>query len=123
MVDHLQFTSYQLFKPLSIMKMILVLCAIMAIAYAAPQGQADKDAVVTRYDSDNIGIDGYNFAYETSNGISQQEQGQLQNPGTENESISVRGQYSYVGIDGRTYTVIYVADENGFQPQGEHIPK
>lgn len=63
------------------------------------------------------------FSFETSNGISQQEQGTLVNAGTENESIQVRGQYSYVGADGRTYTVIYIADENGFQPQGDHIPK
>ncbi|KAK9869783.1 hypothetical protein WA026_003515 [Henosepilachna vigintioctopunctata] len=105
------------------MKMILALCAIMAVAYAAPQSGADKDAVVTRQEIDNIGIGGYNFAYETSNGISQQEQGQLENAGSEDESIAVRGQYSYVGVDGRTYTVIYIADKNGFQPQGEHIPK
>ncbi|XP_045472434.1 endocuticle structural glycoprotein SgAbd-5-like [Harmonia axyridis] len=105
------------------MKMIVALFAVMALAHAAPQNQADKDAIVTKYDSNNIGVDGYDFVYETSNGISQQEQGSLVNPGTENESIQVRGQYSYVGADGRTYTVIYVADENGFQPQGEHIPK
>ena len=61
--------------------------------------------------------------YETSDGTSAQEQGQLQNAGSENEAISVRGQFSFVGLDGQTYTVTYVADENGFQPQGAHIPK
>lgn len=63
------------------------------------------------------------FRYETSNGISQQEQGQLINAGTDNEAIAVRGQFQYTGPDGVTYTVTYVADENGFQPQGAHIPK
>lgn len=62
-------------------------------------------------------------SYETSNGISQQEQGQLQNAGSENESISVRGQFSYTGADGVVYTVTYIADENGFQPQGAHLPQ
>lgn len=62
------------------------------------------------------------FSYETSNSISAQEQGQLQNVGTDQEGIAVRGQYSYVGPDGVTYTVVYIADENGFQPQGAHIP-
>lgn len=64
-----------------------------------------------------------NYRYETSDGTSAQEEGQLQNAGSENEAISVRGQYSFVGTDGVTYTVTYIADENGFQPQGAHLPK
>lgn len=64
-----------------------------------------------------------NFRYETSNGIQAQEQGSVANPGTDNEILSVRGSFSYKGADGVTYTVNYVADENGFQPEGAHIPK
>jgi hypothetical protein len=60
---------------------------------------------------------------ETSDGKSAQEQGQLKNVGTENEAIEVRGQYSYTGPDGVVYTVTYVANENGFQPEGVHLPK
>lgn len=63
------------------------------------------------------------FSYETSNGISQQEQGEIVNVGTEHEAVVVRGSYQYVGPDGVTYTVTYIADENGFQPQGLHLPK
>lgn len=62
-------------------------------------------------------------SFETSNGISQQESGQLNNAGTENESIAVRGQFSFTGADGVVYTVTYIADENGFQPQGAHLPQ
>ncbi|XP_076271316.1 cuticle protein CP14.6-like [Rhynchophorus ferrugineus] len=103
------------------MKVVAVLFALVAVAVAAP-GNLDKEATVLRYDSDNIGVDGYNYAVETSNGINLQEQGQLVNAGSENEAIQVRGSFSYVGADGITYTVNYVADENGFQPQGAHLP-
>lgn len=60
--------------------------------------------------------------YETSNGISAQEEGHVINAGSEQEAIAVRGQFQYTGPDGVSYTVTYVADENGFQPQGAHLP-
>lgn len=65
----------------------------------------------------------FSYSVETSNGIKQNEQGQLTNVGTDNEGISVRGEYSYTGDDGQLYRVVYVADQNGFQPEAAHIPK
>ncbi|XP_019872727.1 flexible cuticle protein 12-like [Aethina tumida] len=104
------------------MKVVAVLFAVLAVALAAPQRNPDADAQVLRNDLDNIGVDGYNFAYETSNGIAAQEQAQLVNPNTDNESIAVRGSFRYIGPDGVTYEVTYIADDNGFQPQGAHLP-
>lgn len=63
----------------------------------------------------------YVCRYETSNGIAAQEEGQLKNAGTENEAIAVHGSYSWVAPDGQQYTVHYVADENGFRPEGAHL--
>ncbi|CAH0407170.1 unnamed protein product [Chilo suppressalis] len=118
------------------MKSFIVFACMFVAALAGPVSQgSDADAQVLRYDSDNIGVDGYKYVFneiktifhfrnsvETSNGISAQEQGQLKNVGSENEAIEVRGQFSYTGPDGVVYTVNYVADENGFQPQGAHLP-
>lgn len=63
------------------------------------------------------------YSVETSDGKSHQEEGQLKNIGTEQEALVVRGSYTFVGDDGVTYTVNYLADENGFQPQGDHLPR
>lgn len=62
------------------------------------------------------------FSYETSDGVSRQEQAELKDIGAENPALSVRGSYQFVGDDGQTYTVTYIADENGFQPSAPHIP-
>ncbi|XP_066139267.1 flexible cuticle protein 12-like [Euwallacea fornicatus] len=104
------------------MKVTITFLALIAVAFAAPQTNQDAEAQVLRYDSDNIGIDKYSYGFETSNGISQQEEGELTNPGSENESIAVRGSFQYTGPDGVVYQVNYVADDNGFQPQGAHLP-
>lgn len=63
------------------------------------------------------------FSYETSNGISRSEQAEIRNAGSENEAIAVRGTISWIAADGEKYTIDFVADENGFQPTGAHLPQ
>lgn len=70
----------------------------------------------------NNGDGSYHFSYETENGIKAQEQGEVKNKGSENEIQSVSGSYSYTAPDGQVITVTYIADENGFQPTGDHLP-
>lgn len=63
------------------------------------------------------------YNYETGNGIHAHEQGFVKNSGHKDEEIQVaQGFYSYTGPDGVPVSVKYVADENGFQPQGAHLP-
>ncbi|KAH9635510.1 hypothetical protein HF086_001563 [Spodoptera exigua] len=104
------------------MKSFIVFALFVAAAVAVPV-ENPRDAVIVRQEVDNIGVGGFSFSYETSDGKSAQEQGQLKNVGAENEAIEVRGQYSYTGPDGVVYTVNYVANELGFQPDGAHLPK
>ncbi|XP_017048560.1 endocuticle structural protein SgAbd-6 [Drosophila ficusphila] len=104
------------------------ICFLAALAFvlvssicAAPLDDS-QHATILRYDNDNIGTDGYNFGYETSDGVTRQEQAEVKNAGTDQEALSVRGSVSWVAPDGQTYTLHYIADENGFQPQGDHLP-
>ena len=63
-----------------------------------------------------------NFSYETGNGIKAEEEGQLKNAGSENEVQSAVGSFSYTAPDGQKISLTYTADENGFVPQGDHLP-
>nr|XP_012224708.1 PREDICTED: flexible cuticle protein 12-like [Linepithema humile] len=110
----------------SIMKLIIAFAAVVAVALAlplSPNYQINQPVVVKETPLDNIGIDGYQFGYELSNGQAHQESAQLVNVGHENESIAVRGSYTYVDPETNVrYTVNYIADENGFRPEGAHLP-
>lgn len=61
------------------------------------------------------------FSFETSNGISHQESGQPKQVDNETPVVS-QGSDSYTAPDGQQVSITYVADENGFQVQGSHIP-
>ncbi|XP_065082659.1 flexible cuticle protein 12-like [Ochlerotatus camptorhynchus] len=104
------------------MKIVIVLVAVVALALAAPLDDS-KNAQILKYENDNIGVDGYKFAFETSDGQSRQEQAELKKLADDVEALVVRGSYSFTADDGQVYTVNYIADENGFQPEAAHLPK
>ncbi|KAL5286663.1 hypothetical protein ACFFRR_007963 [Megaselia abdita] len=101
------------------MKFIVVFTALFALTVAGPVSQ---EVEVLRIGND-IGPESHKYSLETSDGVKIESQGFLENTGTDHESYSHRGFYSYVADDGVTYTVTYVADENGFQPSGSHFPE
>lgn len=72
---------------------------------AAPQGNPNEITIIKQEENNNIGIGGYRFSYEQSDGQKREETAELKNEGTENEILSVLGSYSYVGSDGKTYRV------------------
>ncbi|EDV95671.1 larval cuticle protein 65Ag1 [Drosophila grimshawi] len=98
------------------MKFLIVFVALFAVALARP------DVEIVRQNSE-VGPESYIFSLETSDGTKKEEEGHLKNAGSENEAISVKGSYSFVADDGQTYVVNYTADENGFQPEGAHLPQ
>lgn len=91
-------------------------------AGGAPSGPQEPPIAIISYENENNGDGSYRYSYETANGIKVEEEGEIKNKGSENEILSVRGSYSYTAPDGTPITVTYIADENGFQPQGDHLP-
>ncbi|ALC43601.1 Lcp65Aa [Drosophila busckii] len=101
------------------MKCVLIFIGLcLALTAAAPGGEP-ADIVEQTVD---VLPDGYKLSLETSDGTKRKEHATLKNAGTEDEAIAVQGSYSYVGDDGVTYSVSFTADENGYQPQGAHLP-
>lgn len=102
---------------------IIAVFALVAVVASAPL-EAQPPIPIVSQTLDGPNPDGsYSWRYETANGIAAQEQGQLLNPGTENEENSVQGSYSYPGEDGTPISVTYVAGKDGFQAQGAHLPQ
>ncbi|KAL5293250.1 hypothetical protein ACFFRR_011797 [Megaselia abdita] len=99
------------------MKFVIVLACLAAVAFAAPA----EEVQILRLDSE-VGPESFQYGFETSDGNKQEAEGHLENAGTEEEAIAVRGSFSFIADDGQTYTVNYVADKNGYQPQGAHLP-
>lgn len=103
----------------------IVLCAFASVAAAVPLSvySSTTPIPILRQSADGPNPDGsYSYSYETANGIQAQEIGYLNYPGTQAESREAQGSYSYTAPNGEIVQVSYVANENGFQPQGSHIP-
>ncbi|XP_001360857.3 endocuticle structural glycoprotein SgAbd-3-like [Drosophila miranda] len=128
-------------------KFIFIACSAMLLSYvlARPQDQRAAGAGVTttttaativKQDNVNNADGSFNSSYETSNGIRVENIGYLKKiiiPKTETSDGQVideheelvlvqTGSYSYSDPEGNIITLRYVADENGFQPEGDHLP-
>ncbi|XP_075161934.1 pupal cuticle protein Edg-78E-like [Haematobia irritans] len=92
-------------------KFAIVLSALVAVAYCAGD---DQTAETLKYVNE-VNADGsYNFEYSSSNGIEFGEAGIGGSYG--------KGSYSYTSPEGQLIELTYTADENGYQPQGDHLP-
>lgn len=99
---------------------MIVTLALAAVALAQHQQQP----VAILKQAQDISPEGaYSYTYETENGIAASEQGSLQHVGPKNDpAIVAQGSFQYTAPDGTPIAVSYAADENGFHPQGAHLP-
>ncbi|KAF9798809.1 hypothetical protein SFRURICE_020373 [Spodoptera frugiperda] len=112
------------------MKSFVVLSLLVAAACAAPQynqyqqQQYQGQEIPIIKQTQEVNFDGsYQYSYETGNGIAAQEQGYLKNAGVKDAEAQVaQGSFTYTSPEGIPISVSYIADENGFQPQGAHLP-
>ncbi|CAG5021339.1 unnamed protein product [Parnassius apollo] len=116
---------------LNMKMMIAVALGLVAVAYAV--SITEKELEPTKEPIKIISSEvnhepegGYDFSYETENGIKQNEKGELKTVPDEDNNphpvIVVSGSYSYTDNDGKLETINYSADEKGFHAEGDSIP-
>ncbi|XP_058463137.1 endocuticle structural glycoprotein SgAbd-2-like [Malaya genurostris] len=106
------------------MKLFIALSAVLAVAVAVGDYHVEHKHIPIVHSELLQSSDGqFKYGYESANGIVVQEEGHVKNSGTkDHESNVAHGSYSYVDPHGVPVSVSYVADENGFQAHGSHIP-
>ncbi|XP_046868311.1 pupal cuticle protein Edg-78E [Drosophila willistoni] len=93
------------------LSLIALLVGVVALVHA---DNINRDASILSLKNTEPDAEGnYQFAYETSNGIQTQEAG---------NANGVTGAFTFISPEGEPISLSYVADENGFQPSGAHLP-
>ncbi|KAM8709309.1 hypothetical protein ACLKA7_016162 [Drosophila subpalustris] len=92
----------------------LSICIIAALLVCAHGDHINKDAHIINESNSPPDAEGnFQNSFETSNGIRQQSAGNIN---------GISGSFEYVSPDGETIITTYTADENGYHPQGDHLP-
>ncbi|KAG8223517.1 hypothetical protein J437_LFUL002567 [Ladona fulva] len=100
-------------------RLVLILLAAVVFVDSLPT----TPVPIIRQDLQHNFDGSYQHSFEAGNGIVAGESGFVKNAGDPEKEIQVaQGQFSYVAPDGSQITLTYIADENGFQPQGSHLP-
>lgn len=82
-----------------------------------------NEIVITRSENENAGDGTFRWASETSDGTRKEQNGFLKaGPDHESPIQVIQGGFSYISPEGQQIDLSYIADENGFQPQGVHLP-
>ncbi|XP_051174452.1 endocuticle structural glycoprotein SgAbd-8-like [Leptopilina boulardi] len=105
------------------MKHLVILLAALVAVTLAQQQSGSTPIPIIRQSQEGPNPDGsYKWSYEAGNGIAAEEEGHVKNAGSDNEAMEAVGQFSYTDPEGNKIQLEYIANEEGFQPKGAHLP-
>ncbi|KAM7356203.1 cuticular protein 78Ca [Cochliomyia hominivorax] len=105
--------SKEYFK-ISTQRVIFIILCIIACTLAATR-PLDRNAYTIYYNNKPANKTGhFNFEFQTSNGITTKAAG---------NEYGFSGVVQYVSLEGLPITMTYIADSDGYHPNGDHIPK
>ncbi|CAH1117680.1 unnamed protein product [Phaedon cochleariae] len=96
---------------------------VAATAQRARSGEESTPIPIINQTEDSSPDGNFHFSYETGNGIKVDEKGYLKEGQNASDLIQViEGSVSYTDSNGTLINLRYIADENGYQPTGDHLP-
>ncbi|ODN00858.1 Larval cuticle protein LCP-17 [Orchesella cincta] len=105
------------------MKLLIVLAVCVAVSTAAPGSLKSERIPIVKFLLDDNNAGTYSLNTVSGDGSITNVEGRSKDLGDLEGPVTVkRGSYSFIGDDGKTYKVEWVADENGFQATGDHLP-
>ncbi|XP_065205371.1 endocuticle structural glycoprotein SgAbd-4-like [Planococcus citri] len=100
-------------------KFVALFCLAFALVESIPVGEQQVPIVKQLAE---VNYDGtFKNSYETGNGIIVDESGYVKQVGPEVAQV-IQGSSAYTSPEGQVIQLQYIADENGYQPQGAHLP-
>ncbi|XP_071516016.1 cuticle protein CP14.6-like [Panulirus ornatus] len=101
----------------------VILAALAVVATAAPQNydssSSSVEVPILRQDFVLGDYGKYSLDLETGDGVLWSQSG---SPAGPTGAVATSGQFSYTAPDGTPVKLIFVADENGYQPQSDLLP-
>ncbi|XP_015114986.1 larval cuticle protein LCP-17 [Diachasma alloeum] len=96
---------------------IIVFALVVAVCAAA-----DEPIAIVSQTQEGPNPDGsFKYSFETANGIKGEVVGSVKGEG-ESAALQVEGSSSYKSDDGQDIVLTYTANEEGFKPEGAHLP-
>merc|ERR1712127_422349 len=103
------------------MGVVVVIAVALVVLAVAVNGQEDAVVAIPILKSERVMNDdgSYAFSYESADGISRTETGEQKQIGDkpEDSGSTAQGTISRKAPNGKTVTMTFTADENGYQPK------
>ncbi|XP_066156450.1 endocuticle structural glycoprotein ABD-4-like [Euwallacea fornicatus] len=101
---------------------LFILYGFVAVSLTLPVLPFSEPVPILQQNQE-INPDGsFKWNYQSEDGSSQNQQGQLKQVGTEEAGEVVQGSASWIDPEGGAHQISYVADENGYKPSSADLP-
>ncbi|XP_017785743.1 PREDICTED: endocuticle structural glycoprotein SgAbd-8-like [Nicrophorus vespilloides] len=119
-VSHLQKPSTHLLTPFASKPSVRETSPVYYTTPGSVHYKANEANLQIKNQDTSIKNDGsYHYSYETENGIAAHENGYVLPAGQDQVDTVAQGSFQWTSPEGKPVLISYVADENGYRPEGD----